>query len=208
MNLKEAFRYQKFLENMMGEARTTLLANAMSITEKHMKSAANPEAADTVEVGDEYGHKPSDIVAFMVRLVKEREKLTHAISCAKQFAMPEFTDIDAALEANKFRRTVKMAIDSLLMKKEGTIKKTGYDYKMNADGNQIQYLYPVEAVHEYNFDKEEMKDMAKAVAGELDKASVDIECGLVNASVDYDTVFDVNGTLEDALEVFVALSDK
>ncbi len=194
---------------MMNTAAAELIGQSMVVTEKHMKSSANAEAEDMMEVsGAEGRYKPNEIIEFMLRLVSERENLTDAISREKRYAMPGASDIDAALEANKFRRIVKANIDRIVSQKEGVTKRSGFDYKMNVDGNQTQYYYPVEVTRSYNFDKDAVKNIAKAVAADLDKASVCIESGLVNSTVNYEPVFDVNGTFEDAMEVFVNNQEK
>ena len=48
MILKEAYRYQNFLTNLISNAQTYLGNGSfvMTTTQKHMKSKANPEASD------------------------------------------------------------------------------------------------------------------------------------------------------------------
>ena len=54
MNLKESFRYQNFLESMMGEAGSSLIerTHAQEISKKHLRSKANPDAQDIEEEMD------------------------------------------------------------------------------------------------------------------------------------------------------------
>ena len=86
MNLKESFRYQNFLESMMGEAGSSLIerTHAQEISKRHLRNKANPDAQDieeTMDFGDFY--KNDDVLAFMSMLVEEKSKLTNAISRAK-----------------------------------------------------------------------------------------------------------------------------
>ena len=106
MNLKESFRYQNFLENMLAYAGNSLTdrEHSLTITKNHLRKKANAEAEDmmeTVDVGEFF--KNDDVLKFMTMLVEERSKLTNAIGKAK--ASIGF-DLDAAIETNKFRQTV------------------------------------------------------------------------------------------------------
>lgn len=105
MNLKESFRYQNFLENMLACSGNSLTdrEHSLAITKNHLRKKANAEAEDVVETVDygEFFHN-DDVLRFMSRLVEEREKLTNAIGKAK--ASIGF-DLDAAIETNKFRQS-------------------------------------------------------------------------------------------------------
>ena len=52
MNLKESFRYQKFLDTMMNQARRSLCDpdHILKVTKKHLRNAANPDAENVEEV--------------------------------------------------------------------------------------------------------------------------------------------------------------
>ena len=57
MNLKESFRYQNFLENMLAYAGNSLTdrEHSLTITKNHLRKKANAEAEDmmeTVDVGE------------------------------------------------------------------------------------------------------------------------------------------------------------
>lgn len=79
MNLKESFRYQNFLENMLAYAGNSLTdrEHSLTITKNHLRKKANAEAEDmmeTVDVGEFF--KNDDVLKFMTMLVEERSKLT------------------------------------------------------------------------------------------------------------------------------------
>lgn len=144
MNLKESFRYQNFLENMLAYAGNSLTdrEHSLTITKNHLRKKANAEAEDmmeTVDVGEFF--KNDDVLKFMTMLVEERSKLTNAIGKAK--ASIGF-DLDAAIETNKFRQTVANRVKTMLRFTASKRTERGTDYKFNVEGNQTQYYYDIE----------------------------------------------------------------
>ena len=87
MNLKEAFRYQKFLDAMMNQGRRSLCnpEHVLKVTKKHLRSTANADAEDMEEIvePDMPFFPNDDVVRFMEWLVGERQKLSVAIGQAK-----------------------------------------------------------------------------------------------------------------------------
>ena len=81
MILKEAYRYQNFLTNLISNAQTYLGNGSfvMTITQKHMKSKANPEATDDeLEVQKSYNVEftPIQLVDFLMDAIQEKQKLS------------------------------------------------------------------------------------------------------------------------------------
>lgn len=76
MILKEAYRYQNFLTNLISSAQT-YLGNGLFVmitTQKHMKSKANPEATDdNLEVPKSYNvdFTPTQLVDFLMDAIKK-----------------------------------------------------------------------------------------------------------------------------------------
>lgn len=85
MILKEAYRYQNFLTNLISSAQTYLgsVSFVMKTTQEHMKSKANPEAKDdNLEVPKYYNvdFTPIQLVDFLMDAIKEKQKLSDAIA--------------------------------------------------------------------------------------------------------------------------------
>lgn len=203
MNIKESFRYQNFLENMMAEAGTSLTSreHSLTITKKHFRSKANSEASDieeAVDVGE--FHKNDDVLSFMLLLVEERQKLTDAIGKAK--ASVGF-DIDAAVETNKFRQTVAARVKSMLRFTPSKRIEEGRDYKFNVEGNQTPYLYEIEVEATEAFDRGRAKSVVREIMLQADKASAEIDSALINTQVVYAPPFNVNDSFDDVMEEFL-----
>lgn len=203
MNLKESFRYQNWLESMMRKAEESLMLSSHSliITKKHMLSQYDPEVENRIEnVEEEPFYSNDSVISFMQWLILERHKLTKAINEAKSSL--DF-DIDATLEANKFRRSVINSIDYML-KYFKSKKKTeeGKAYKFNNEGNQMPYYYDIEVEIKEAFDREVSRFKMKSLSEESDVQSSKIDSAMINTEVNYTPTFDVNDTFEDVMEEF------
>ena len=204
MNLKESFRYQSFLENMLGYAGSSLTGreHSLTVTKNHLRKKANAEAEDmmeTVDVGEFF--KNDDVLKFMTMLVEERSKLTNAIGKAK--ASIGF-DLDAAIETNKFRQTVANRVKTMLRFTASKKTERGTDYKFNVEGNQTQYYYDIEVEANEAFDRSVAKDTMRKLILEADKVSAEIDSAMINAMVEYDAPFNVNDSFEDVMTDFLA----
>ena len=204
MNLKESFRYQNFLENMLAYAGNSLTdrEHSLTITKKHLRKKANAEAEDmmeTVDVGEFF--KNDDVLKFMTMLVEERSKLTNAIGKAK--ASIGF-DLDAAIETNKFRQTVANRVKTMLRFTASKRTERGTDYKFKVEGNQTQYYYDIEVKANEAFDRSVAKDTMRKLILEADKVSAEIDSAMINTMVEYDAPFNVNDSFEDVMTDFLS----
>lgn len=206
MNLKESFRYQNFLENMLRCASSSLIAreHSLAITKRHLRSKANSDAEDVVESVD-FGEffKNDDVLSFMEAIVSERSKLTNAIGAAK--ASVGF-DLDAAIETNKFRQSVANSLRSMLRFTPSKRVERGTDYKFNVEGNQVQYYYDIEVESEEAFDRNNAKAVMRKMISESDDVSAKIDAAMINTTVEYVAPFNVNDSFEDVMTDFLAMS--
>ncbi len=203
MNLKEAFRYQSFLDKLITNARYSILdkEHALKTTKNHLKSKANPDATDlleTVEVPEFFPN--DDVIAFMLWVITERERLTKAIVEAKNSL--DFC-FDAALEANKFRQLTNNAITSMLRYTAVKRVEQGRDYRFNVEGNQTPYFYEIETSLEENFNRSEAKTIARKLIETADETSMKLDSATINTIVNYEPVFNVNDSFEDVMTEFI-----
>ena len=202
MNLKESFRYQNFLENMLHQATGSLCVrdHAFTTVKMHHKNKANPDAEDMEEQVETEPFSPNDeVIRFLEWIIAERLSLSEAISEAKYSIG---FDLDAAIEANKFRQSVNQAIKRLLSFKESKKVDLGKDFKFNGEGNQMPYFYEIETVTKRAFDEANAKEVMRSIIMEADKVSAEIDAALINTQVNYEPKFDVNDTFEDVMAEF------
>ena len=207
MNLKEAFRYQKFLDNLMYQSCNSIRMreHAMKTVKIHRMNAANPDAVDKTEeeVPDHPFFQNDDVIRFMQWLIEEKQKLSASIGKAKASAP---FDIDAAIETNKFRQQLNSAVRNMLSLNGSKRTERGQSWKFNNEGVQSAYYYDVDVETSEAFNRESAKDAMRKAIQDADGVSADIDSVLINTEVDYNAVFDVNESFEDVMSAFLSLS--
>lgn len=211
MNLKESFRYQRFLDSLMYESTSSLnsYANCFQVQKTHLRGKANPELnqpgleAEVEIVESDRKYTNDNVMRFMRWLVSEKEKLSNAIGKAKA-SIP--FDIDAAVEVNKYRQRINSSIRNMLKKTPGNKTETGVDYKFNMEGNQVPYHYEIEVTYTDAFDREWAKKIVREIISDADTVSSEIDAAMINTEVEYEPKFDVNETFEDVMVEFVKLT--
>lgn len=202
MNLKESFRYQKFIERMLQSACNTMSNrdHCLKFTKYHLRHDVNPDAEDFTETVEVDEFTPNDtVLAFMMFMVEEKEKLSIAIGKAK--ASLDF-DLDAAVETNKARQFVNSAIKGMFRHIPSRQRGQEFGYKFDVNGAQQRYYYNVETIAEENYDKAAAKDKSRALVTEADKVSAAIDAALINTAVEYEPPYDVNESFNDVIEAF------
>lgn len=204
MNLKESFRYQNFLEAVIGAAGSSLTSSehCLKTTRNHLRKAANPDVDDVVEEVkvDEF-FANDDILKFVEFIIEEKSKLSEAISKAKS-SLP--FDVDAAIATNKFRQRVCSTIRNMLRYSTPSKRvENGRDYKFNLEGNQVGYVYNIEVTKEVTYDVDSAKRMLKQLIVKSDEVSSAIDNAMVTTEVDYQPPFDVNDSFEDVMTEFL-----
>lgn len=205
MNLKESFRYQNYLDELFNKA-IGYLNNRMYITssvQEHMRSKANPEAADEtipVEVERGYSCTNDQLIDFVVRVIDERRQVALAIHRAKCLA---YFACDAEVGINRSVQVAAKTFAMLGMLKGSERMTTGTSFKFNAEGNQVPYTYDVKVVTELAFDPVKAKAKSKELFGIADKVSADADRFLIETTVDHTPLFNVNEGFEDAVAVFL-----
>jgi hypothetical protein len=205
MNLKESFRYQNFLDSLLGTASEYLSITSYVTTTKqeHCRTKASPEAKDetvAVRVEKPFDCEVNALIDFVVHLVEEKERLGVAIGEAKAL---ERLDPDNAIAMNRCRQSTARMLKNLANTKAYERDITGKGYRLDNDGRQVQYLYDVKEIVTIDFDRNKAKAVAKALSREADEVSAEIERMVIERPVDYAPLYDVNDTFEDALATFI-----
>lgn len=201
MNLKEAFRYQNFLDELLGTAYSYLNNKnfVVSTVETHLKSQVNPDAKDEViEVQKPYDvdFTPNDLIDFVVKVINEKEKLSNIISDAK---MRTEIDIDVAIALNKKKQGFARVLQSLSNIKSGEKVKNASDYKFNTDGNQVSYYYKINEVTKIDFNRNDVRGLYKKLLKETDDVSTKLDSILINTELDFNPNWDINDSFEECV---------
>lgn len=202
--MKEAFRYQNFIDSMIANVENYLryANNYMEITEVHHRSAVVSSAKDESKsnIPDRNIAVSADgMVAFACALLNEKEMLCKAIAKAKAEHCPE---LDGYVSMNRSKHMIIEAFKRMLRCKERTSKTNATGYTFNTVGDQTAYSYEVEQISRFDFDRQKLKKRMNAMSADADSASTTIDYWLSNVPVEFAPAFDVNDTFEDLVEDF------
>ena len=203
MNLKEAFRFQNKIQNLMTEAEVILNRdkNVTRVENTALRHKVNPEAEDetTVEMPDtEYAEQINEVVVFLMFLLSERERLSNAIRVAKQGMDIDF---DGEVSLNAKRQQIAGIFRHMgeIRSSENIYSGAGTGYKFNAEGNQVSYRCDLKKVTTINFDRNKVRSYATGLNKKADQVSAELDKSLVNTEVTFEPPFDVNDTFAEVL---------
>lgn len=206
MNLKEAFRYQNFLDRIFGAACVSIEKrdHCLTQTRNHLYNKVNPDMENVKEEvkTEEDFFANDDVIQAMLFLIEEKEKLSIAINKAKESID---MDIDAAVSVNKYRQLLNKSVAFMMRLNPCTRIETGIAQKFNSTGDPVDYKYDVEVTSVEAYDRKVAKKIMKKVISEADKTSAAIDFVKVNTTVDYTPVFDVNDSFEDVMNTFLEM---
>ena len=206
MNLKEAFRYQNFLDRIFGAACISIEKrdHCLTQTRNHLYNKVNPDMENVKEEvkTEEDFFANDDVIQAMLFLIEEKEKLSIAINKAKESID---MDIDAAVSVNKYRQLLNKSVAFMMRLNPCTRIETGIAQKFNSTGDPVDYKYDVEVTSVEAYDRKAAKKIMKKVISEADKTSAAIDFVKVNTTVDYTPVFDVNDSFEDVMNTFLEM---
>ena len=200
MILKEAYRYQNYLNTLIRDAESYLMKKDFITETKqtHNKNKVNPDATDeTIEVQKPYQVEftPMDLVDFIVKAIEEKQKLSDAIVIAKKSAE---IDIDSAIAMNKVKQNYITILNNMANTKAVERTTTGTDYKFNISNEQVSYRYEVQEIVSIDYDRNDVKALAKKLTKETDEISTKLDTIELTTNVDYDPVWDYDN-LEDVV---------
>lgn len=207
MNLKEAFRFQNKLQDLMEEAKDILSAdkNVTKVENTHLRHKVNPDAEDETIVempATEYADQITEVAVFLMYLLGEREKLSQAIRAAKREAPIDF-DGEVSLNTKRQRIAEIFRHMAEIRCSENTYSGAGTGYKFNAEGNQVSYRCDLKKVTSINFDRNKIRAFATSLSKKADQTSAELDKSMVNTDVAYEVPFDVNDTFAEVLQWYI-----
>lgn len=210
MNLKDAFRYQNYLSDMLDKLSYNIAyMNPVKVTETHNRSKACPEAEDEVIDATEQrfvNASIDDILEFMEDVEYEKGELSREIAKAK--AATEFC-LDAEMANNRTARKSANILKGLIAKGgEKEEKKEGRSYRINVEGNQVPYSYEVVRHMEPDFDVDKVRERYKSKLSQADRTSSEIDRYLLDTNINFYPLFDINEHLEEAIVSFLKRKKK
>ncbi len=208
MNLKEAFRFQNKLTELVNNAKALLSdnRNITQTTNTYLRSKVVPDAENEVTIDEipnpEYTENITQLVVFLMYLMGQKEILAKAINETKK-SLP--VDMDSECSLNRQRQEIAGLLQRMADTRsyENIIHNGGIGYRFNAEGNQISYKCPVKKVVTINFDRNKVKSILSELNRKTDGVSVELDKCLINYEVDYTPKFDVNDTFSSVFESYI-----
>ena len=214
MNLKEAFAYRNFLEQKFREIQTmTAYTPSFNvITEHHFRTKANPEAEDEVlssKDGTLSAPVPDRAWATMDpqiaidtcnMIANQICYLDRAIMVAKIDAAESGEHIDVQISTNKVIREELSFLRKLIAMKSGEMKDFGTAYKIDNEGKQVSYQYPVKVTTTIDFDRNKVKRRIYELEDEVNERAFAIDALMLGIDVDFNPPFRMSDTLSDIFE--------
>lgn len=202
MVLREAFRYQNFIESILGAAERFLAQNdnIMKVVENHNCSKAQPSVEDFIKEHERtIDVSPDTVIDFYISVFKEREALSRAINDAKVQHCP---DMDMELSLNKTRQRIAGRLKQVSSNKPTKSVTRGSAFCFNNEGNQVQFYYDINVESEPDFNRQNVKKIVKEITEESDTISTRLDYYLSNVPVNFEKSFDMNETFEELIEEY------
>ena len=212
MNLKESYRYQNVMLDILNSA-LTLLSRQNCVTKRtytNLLSKVVPDMEDE-QVCEEPSYpnfrhfdKITELAEFVEYVIKEKESLAAAIRAAKGYAE---IDIDSQSGLNSLRqkaaRIMRMMDDNKT--EEKVVAKGGVGYRFDANGNQVPFKCDQKVVTQINFDRNKVRNLVKRFEHTSDYISSALDAALVNLNVDFVPSFDVNDSFDNMFERYLEM---
>ena len=201
MNLKESYRYANYLDGLLSTAYSYLRNRGFITTTKqnHLRSKANSEAVDeVVDVQKPFDVEftPNSVIDFVIKVLTEKEKLSSAIASAKANAE---INIDNAIAMNKKKQEFVSVLNNMADIKASESITTGIDYKFNQEGNQVKYFYNIEQTTCIDYNRTDVRNLAKKYLKETDAVSAKLDAIEITTEVDFTPSWDVNAKFDEVV---------
>lgn len=202
MNLKESYRYSKFLDTLLEAAYTFLNDKSFitTTTEKHLRSKTYSEAQDETLVvkKPDVDFDTNRLIDFVVEVLDERDRLLEAIALAK--SKTEF-NIDNAISMNKKKQSVARLFTKMAGIKSSESVSKGTGYRFNNEMNQVPYYYDIEKITEIDYNRNDVRNLAKKYFIQADEISSKIDAIEINTEVPFSCKWDVNDSFDNIVAV-------
>lgn len=205
ITLKKSFEMQNYLKGLLEKALTSLAYNdnITKTTQEHLRQKAYTGGEnETIEKPKrpDFTFNVMDIVDFACDIQKQIELLTVEINKAKHSLGKDY---DGMIAINNQKRTLLNRLNAMSGIKPSESIKTGQAWKFNEEGNQVSYSYDIKEVVTIDFNRNVIKAIISRLRKELDDNSTAIDIMQLETLVDFETIYEVGDSLEDAVQKFL-----
>lgn len=203
MNLKEAYRYANFLNELLEQSYALLQDTDVvtTVEQRHLRSRAVKETEDETIMSEKPFYAkftPMMLVDFAVEALAEKEALMKAIADAKAGTA---LNIDNAVAMNKKKQQFIRVLKTMAERKAGTRNTTGRGYRFNVNNEQVSYVYDIEEITTIDYDRVDIRNLIKKYRRETDEISAKLDSIEILTEVNFAPKWDVNDSLGGILDV-------
>lgn len=202
ISLKEAYRVENIYKGLLNRFKW-ILNSPSGITETieiRYKSKVMPDKQDEEVVINTPEYPVDVIVQSAKNVMKMLDELTLAVWEYKR-KLP--FNIDAVTSVNSFRRDLAATFNEMAYTKNSTERGSASAFAVNANGEQIQFIYETELHQTICYDRNTARKNSQSMYLEADKISSEIDEALCARKIDYDVPIDVNLTVEQLVDDLV-----
>ncbi len=179
--------------------------NVTIVRRTNLRHAVMPEMEDEVQVDvpkSEFAEHITELTRFLMWLLEQQSNLAAGIRKAKN-QLP--IDMDNEISLNKQRQCMAGVLRRMaaLRSREIIMPNGGTGYRFNADGNQVSFRCDVKKVMSINFDRNVVQKQLDRLNRKSDEVSAELDRCLINSTVEYQPLFDVNSTFADVFRQFL-----
>ena len=204
ITLKKSFELQNYMKGLLNSALSALAStdNITITKQEHMRKKSYENGEDetiTKPKRPDFSYEVMELVDFTCDVQNAMDKLTAVINNAKHSGTKDY---DGMIAINNRKRTLLNRLNTMAAIKPSEVIKFGQGWKFNGDGNQVSYSYDIKETTTIDFDRNAVKAIISRIRKELDETSADIDLMQLETMVDFDTIYEIGDSLEDAVEKY------
>lgn len=204
ITLKKSFELQNCMKNLFMSALTALSYqdNVTVTKQEHMRKKSYENGEDEIvekPKRPDFTFSVMELIDFACDIQNEMDKLTIAINKAKHSGANDF---DGMIAVNNRKRSLMNRLAIMATIKPLEVIKAGTGWKFNGEGNQVPYSYDIKETTTIDFDRNAVKAIISRIRKELDETSTAIDLMQLETMVDFNTIYEIGDSLEDAVAKF------
>lgn len=204
ITLKKSFELQNYMKGLLNSALLALaFADNITITkQEHMRKKSYENGEDEIIIKPkrpDFSYEVMELVDFTCHIQNTMDELTAAINDAKHSGLKDY---DGMISINNRKHTLLNRLNTMAAIKPSEVIKSGQGWKFNGEGNQVSYSYDIKETTTIDFDRNVVKAIISRLRKEVDKTSAEIDLMQLETMVDFNTIYEIGDSLEDAVEKY------
>jgi hypothetical protein len=211
ISIKDACRHAKHLTSLETNIKFMVRSENNYITTKqiHLKSKSDSSMQDeeiVAELPRAFTCKMHDIAFLLKDIIDEKLRLSSLVNKAKRENLTTWTEdgrqlgVDEAIEYSiSLRALANEFLSNLANYKVVNMKTFENSFRINNEGTQVPFRYPVEIVKELDFDRNIVASQKKIMIDKADRISAAVDAVMSAPTIDYEPKYGLYDTVDEIL---------